>query len=451
MKFTLKNVGPIKNATVELGKLTVVCGKNNTGKTILTNTIYEFYKLFRDSISIKIPDSIEIKFPLEIDLKDYRDQAIKEMQSSARKFKKRLGKGSIKIDTSIPIPLDCPAPSLTWIIGNNAFHIKKNGTNLHIDREKRDVINSKEDDINDFQHVFQKEIVSIIIKRYFFDQRLNARFVGDSFSIMSERTGMIFFKGFINTANLFLADQKIKESNVILKSKENEIIDEDSKKKYSLRSLPLNIINALNYCEYWNDRKSETNSFNADIVGELDKLIDGKYSIENEVFYFIPNDIQDAKLNINDCSSSVKALLLLDYYVRYMAEPGDLLVIDEPELNLHPSKQVQLAHFLAMLVNKGINVFITTHSDYIIRAFNLLIQLNQDKKYIKEIVKKEGYLTAQLLDSSDVKAYISQKKDGIVSFSSAKIDAVGGIEIPEMDAVIDKMNQIQDEIIFGEE
>jgi predicted ATPase len=40
MYFELKNIGAIKHAKVELGKLTVICGKNNTGKTYITYSIY---------------------------------------------------------------------------------------------------------------------------------------------------------------------------------------------------------------------------------------------------------------------------------------------------------------------------------------------------------------------------------------------------------------------------
>lgn len=40
MKFGIKNLGPIKEANIELGDLTIICGKNNCGKTYLTYTLY---------------------------------------------------------------------------------------------------------------------------------------------------------------------------------------------------------------------------------------------------------------------------------------------------------------------------------------------------------------------------------------------------------------------------
>ena len=44
LTFTFKNVGPIKNAELELGDLTIIAGRNNTGKTYLVYTLYGFLK-----------------------------------------------------------------------------------------------------------------------------------------------------------------------------------------------------------------------------------------------------------------------------------------------------------------------------------------------------------------------------------------------------------------------
>jgi len=57
----------------------------------------------------------------------------------------------------------------------------------------------------------------------------------------------------------------------------------------------------------------------------------------------------------------IKELAPLVFYLRYLAEPGELLIIDEPEMNLHPAAQTQIIEFLAMLVNAELHVLITTH------------------------------------------------------------------------------------------
>ncbi|MEX8133713.1 AAA family ATPase [Acinetobacter nosocomialis] len=44
MKFEFKNLGPIHQGEIELADLTVLCGKNNTGKTYVTNALYSFFQ-----------------------------------------------------------------------------------------------------------------------------------------------------------------------------------------------------------------------------------------------------------------------------------------------------------------------------------------------------------------------------------------------------------------------
>ena len=42
MKFTIQNAGLIKNAELEFGDLTILCGKNNTGKTYITYNAFNY-------------------------------------------------------------------------------------------------------------------------------------------------------------------------------------------------------------------------------------------------------------------------------------------------------------------------------------------------------------------------------------------------------------------------
>ena len=48
LTFTFKNIGPIQDAELELGDLTIVAGRNNTGKTYLAYTLYGFLTTWED-------------------------------------------------------------------------------------------------------------------------------------------------------------------------------------------------------------------------------------------------------------------------------------------------------------------------------------------------------------------------------------------------------------------
>ena len=48
VKFRFKNLGPVKEAELELGDLTIIAGRNNTGKTYLAYALYGFLKISKE-------------------------------------------------------------------------------------------------------------------------------------------------------------------------------------------------------------------------------------------------------------------------------------------------------------------------------------------------------------------------------------------------------------------
>jgi putative AbiEii toxin of type IV toxin-antitoxin system len=81
----------------------------------------------------------------------------------------------------------------------------------------------------------------------------------------------------------------------------------------------------------------------------------------------------DLSIDLHNASSSIKQLASLLLYLRYGADKGDLLIIDEPEINLHPESQVKLLEVFGILVNLGVKVLITTHSPYFMAHLNSLV------------------------------------------------------------------------------
>jgi len=112
------------------------------------------------------------------------------------------------------------------------------------------------------------------------------------------------------------------------------------------------------------------------------------------------------------------------------------------------------------LINIGIRVFITTHSDYIIKELNTLIMLNQDKPHIKEIAEKENYHPNEFISPNCVKVYIAEmaliklegktKRSRCQTLTKGDVNPELGIEAKSFDTTIDEMNRIQEEIIWGE-
>ncbi len=114
----------------------------------------------------------------------------------------------------------------------------------------------------------------------------------------------------------------------------------------------------------------------------------------------------DVELEMNMVSSMVKELAPLALYLSYSAQPGEWLIMDEPELNLHPEAQVRLIELLTMLVNADLSLLLTTHSPYFV---DHLVNLMEAYKHEdREIVREMFYLqqTESFIPKDNVAAYL---------------------------------------------
>ena len=75
-------------------------------------------------------------------------------------------------------------------------------------------------------------------------------------------------------------------------------------------------------------------------------------------------------------SSMVSELAPVVLYLRHVVQPGDVLIIEEPEAHLHPGMQAAFARALARLVRLGLRVVMTTHSEWVLEQIGNLVRLS---------------------------------------------------------------------------
>ena len=130
---------------------------------------------------------------------------------------------------------------------------------------------------------------------------------------------------------------------------------------------------------------------------EIDGAISGKYTLEHT-------------------SSMVSELAPLVLFLKYLVNPGDLLVLEEPESHLHPAAQRELARGIVRLVNAGVKVLVTTHSDTFVSQINNQMRISFASK---RWLRVNGFAQEECLKHEDVSAYIF-RWDGEVGGSVAK-------------------------------
>ncbi|HKV59579.1 MAG TPA: AAA family ATPase [Ktedonobacteraceae bacterium] len=126
---------------------------------------------------------------------------------------------------------------------------------------------------------------------------------------------------------------------------------------------------------------------------------------------FLFKPAKDVSLEMQISSSMVKELSPFVLYLRYLAKPGQLLVIDEPEMNLHPLAQVRFMELLAMLVNAGLNILFTTHSTFMVDHLVNLIKAKGISE--QEDIQNKFFLGSSnaFLSKDQVSVYLFEKRE----------------------------------------
>lgn len=152
------------------------------------------------------------------------------------------------------------------------------------------------------------------------------------------------------------------------------------------------------------------------------------------------------KFTVEHTSSMVSELAPLILFLKYLVRPGDLLILEEPESHLHPAAQRQLARGIVRLVNAGVQVLITTHSDIFVNQINNLMRASYaSKRWLRE----HGYAPEDTLKHDDVSAYLFRMDEEIGGsrVEELEIQRDIGVDNPEFTEAI---NELYDETLLVE-
>jgi hypothetical protein len=463
MKIKVKNLGALKQAEFTLGELTIICGCNNTAKTYATYALFGFLYNWRQMFSIKINankiEQLLAEGVIHIDIQEYIQQSDNIIHEACKKYtQQELAKVFAAPNerfktTELQVSLDVQNISLA-----SRFELKMRAANAEFfsiikSEDSRELIITllvEQEKLTIPTYVLES-IIADALKDIIFNQLFPRPFIAST-----ERTGIAIFRRDLNFARDYIfaeMDQAVQNIDPI----------EFLHKKYGDYPLPINTnLDFISKLETIFKKSSFIAQNHPDVLADFADIIGGEYTVtRNDELYFVPKNGKRIKLSIGESSSAVRSLLDMGFYLRHEAQLGDLLMVDEPELNLHPENQRRIARLFSRLVNLGIKVFITTHSDYIIKELNTLIMLNHDKPHLKRIAEEEGYQPTELISAEKIKVYIAEeafirlegktKKTKCHTLIPAEIDQELGISARSFDKTIETMNRIQEAIVWGED
>lgn len=193
------------------------------------------------------------------------------------------------------------------------------------------------------------------------------------------------------------------------------------------------------------ENRNETEIYK-NVFVNIEDIIDGEILVRDDKILY--KNKKDFELEMGLVSSTVKTLVGFYLYIKYCAKEGDIIFIDEIELNLHPRNQLELIKLFNILTKYGIKFIVSTHSPLIMQEINNMILYEEKKKNsnIEKVNIEYNVNQNYGIDKDDINVWFLN--DGTVN--ELKVDEEG-VETSTFNKVVAKINNFYQDLYFLDE
>lgn len=451
MKVHIENCGAIGFGTIDLSKqVTLFCGENGTGKTYFS---YMIYGLLNTRFHIKSDDKIveqlinerEVAFAIDFSkVVAYRKAMLENTRDNVDSIFGISSDDAEKIFKDLKISFEDSEGEAERILFDAEFIRTANIQGLKVQLTKEKKSNNVHVKIQEKEIVPSDALAAINFLLYSFVYHSLAVYPLSGVTVFPvERNSIYTF-----SKELSIRKQEALDNLQILVDKERKVSKFDI--FFNSKRYPWPVRDGLMVAEDLVEKKKSKSKFYDFAECLENELLHGKVQISNDgEIQFKPLKSLRTVLPIQMTASIVKTLSSLVVYLKYIAHENDLIVIDEPEINLHPNIQIILARILVRLSNRGFRLLVSTHSDYIIREFNNMVMLshlsNKDS-----VAQRLGYMEDEILQSENLGVYIfkyKNKRCKKVDLDSIEVSE-SGFSVPSIDDAIEKQNKMAEELFY---
>lgn len=386
VEIAVKNFGPIAEADIDLRPLTVFVGPSNTGKTYLATLVYALHGIsegFAPLSLFSVLYQLRNRYFLSVSAEEKK--AIRELDNATTELLKKLinSRSPFKFSDIPQVLSDYLRSNLTnpKIIGgelNRCFDLKSvsdliqfTGTPycemqifLKVSRKDQEWWNfnmiTTKSDIR-VEGAINTDLVLASENEPLWNLTYSDEFTDDTpngqkrYYLPASRSGII------------------QSHRVMASSLMERVTRSDSSKIPTLSSVIVDFMKRLPIYE----ENKESNDAIFTIADALEsevlagKIITRPLLSGYPEFFYQPHGMTE-EIRLNQTSSMVSELAPLVLFLRSFVNPGDTLIIEEPEAHLHPGAQADIAVILTRLVRAGVRVIITTHSDWLLQEISNL-------------------------------------------------------------------------------
>lgn len=417
VKFEFRNLGTIKKTTLDLRPLTVIVGPNNSSKTYLAYCVHGMIRELEHASYRFMPsepgNDIQ-NTPVSVPLASVATLTRTSIAAAMKRFTRRLAEhfqdsyGGLFRNTKLGVQISQDDIHLA------IKHAGSSGTQrLRLAGETLtcQTFPALHDDL---ERVVANASVEVL-----------ENLAGQPLTLPAERNALIISYKILSARRYRILRDRERSSYVARRSKaaldeEHAALREQGDIRY-----PAPIEDFLDFLTDTEIEAADPQNHARTAFGKLANHIETHLQSGHRTVYqptvlggaeLVLTVDEDLKIDLYNASSSIKQIAPLLLYLRYRAAPNQTLIIDEPEMNLHPEGQAKLLEALGMLANLGVRVLLTTHSPYFMAHLNNLIAADSASPARKKRQAKHLYMEdpAAFLSPDDVSAY-EMRPDGLHS------------------------------------
>lgn len=399
MKLSIKNIGKLSEASIEINGITVIAGENNTGKSTVGKTLYCLFNAFHN-INDKITEERNMSVYRVISTPIRR--RVRTNISGLRKF-------STDICEKRDIYLEDPEllrSQLEQVFDSFAKQSSE------IEEINVDAIFSK---VLSYLKLDEKSIKAFVLQKILASEygtqigHVNHKNVLSSISldIHGEKSIEIAINGIDNINVINSVDMY---SNIAYIEDPFAIDELNSDMRMMGLRFENHRSNLLEMLVQKRNRSIVSNVMDEMVVSEklttifnmLNDICEGDLERPSDKYVYSSSKYEEP-LALSNISTGLKTFLILKTLLMNGAiEEGGTIILDEPEIHLHPEWQLVFAELIVLIQKEfGIHILLNTHSPYFLRALQVYSAKYHIADSCKYYLSDNSGDTASIIDVTD--------------------------------------------------
>lgn len=407
MNLKINNVAKIKNANIIIDWITVIAGENNTGKSTVGKILFSLFNAISnidERIVTERKNEINESCRLAIRnsglLSDRGSALFRNAAFLSRKIAEEIVSASMENKLNRELVYNIVCSELDKRV------------EIYVD-EREDMIGEIVDKIMPRLDLSEHSITLEVLSGYF-DR------------VFNDQINSLIDKGESAKLNL-----NIKDKNIDLEFNKNECVKFESNIAITHKAIYIDnpfVLDKLSDYGYTNIiegflKRLLTNYDNEDVMeGIIEKVLSKEklekiYSSLNMVVhgdivetsrneYSLADEYCEEPISFKNLSAGLKSFVIIKMLLeRNKIGEKDVLILDEPEIHLHPQWQVIYAEIIVLLQKYfDLSIVVTTHSPYFLDAINLYSikhEIDKGVNYYLSTVEDGRATMEQVTDNID--------------------------------------------------